>query len=388
MKMLYIKHRSGKIMNNFAISAILAAKELGIDFTIANNMSMADKDHFAQICDQYGIQMIHIDFDRNPLGKSNFLARKQLLDLMAKEKYDIVHCNTPSGGIVGRIAAAQAKIPKVIYMAHGFHFWKGAPLKNWLLYYPVERILARYTDRLITINREDYTCAQRFHYKKGGRAAYVPGVGIVAKRFEPNAEERVNTRKSLGINENEIILLSVGEINQNKNHKVVLEALAKIGRQDIRYVICGIGPLLEAHQHLAKSLGIRSQVMFTGYQTDIDKFYQAADVFVISSFREGLPVALMEAMAAGLPCVASRIRGNIDLLSNSRLLFEPLDVDGLCSALMKVADKKVAQEEIRKNYQTLPCFSMEEAVKAIKRVYTDLIYELQPLKDRVEKAWI
>ena len=137
MKMLYIKHRSGKIMNNFAMSAILAAKELGIDFTIANNMSMADKENFARVCEQYDIKMVHIDFDRNPLGKSNLLARKQLLALMEKENYDIVHCNTPSGGVVGRLCAAQEKIPKVIYMAHGFHFWKGAPLKNWLFYYPV-----------------------------------------------------------------------------------------------------------------------------------------------------------------------------------------------------------------------------------------------------------
>lgn len=374
--MLYIKHRSGKVMNNFAMSAIMAAKELGIDFTIANNMSMADKEHFAKVCEQHGIQMVHVDFDRNPLGKSNFLARKQLLKLMSKEKYDIVHCNTPSGGVVGRIAAVQAKIPRVIYMAHGFHFWKGAPLINWLLYYPIERILARFTDRLITINREDYVRAKRFHYKKGGRATYVPGVGIVTKKFEPNAEERAKTRKALGIKEDEIVLLSVGEINQNKNHKVVLKALEKIGRKDIRYVICGIGPLMDINQHLAESLGIGDQVIFAGFRTDIDKFYQAADVFVISSFREGLPVSLMEAMSAGLPCIASRIRGNVDLLSDSQLLFEPRDVNGLCRALMKVTDNNIAAEEVRKNFQTLPRFSLDEAVKAMKQIYADVINEL------------
>lgn len=384
MKMLYIKHLSNKTMNSFAVSAILATKELGIDFTMASNMSMADQEHFAQMSEQYGIKMVHVDFDRNPLGKSNLLARKQLLELMAKEKYDIVHCNTPSGGMVGRIAAAQAKIPKVIYMAHGFHFWKGAPLKNWLLYYPAERILARFTDRLITINEEDYACAQRFHYKKGGCAIYVPGVGISTKKFEPNAEVRAKTRKALGIKEEETVLLSVGEINWNKNHKVVLEALAKVGRKDIRYVICGIGPLMEKHQHLAETLGIKDQVIFAGYRADIEKFYQSADIFVISSFREGLSVALMEAMSAGLPCIASRIRGNVELLSNSQLLFEPQDVEGLCSALMKVNDKNVAAEEVRKNYQTLPRFSMEEAVKAMKLVYTDIINELTLSRDKVE----
>lgn len=376
MKMLYIKHRSGKIMNNFAISAILAAKELGIDFTIANNMSMAEPGHFEKICEQYGIKMIHIDFDRNPLGKSNLLARKQLLKLMEKEKYDIVHCNTPSGGMFGRIAAAQMKIPKVIYMAHGFHFWKGAPLKNWLLYYPVERIVAHLTDRLITINHEDYACAKRFHYKKGGRAEYVPGVGIVTKRFERDEKVRSEMRNTIGIKDNETVLLSVGEINPNKNHKIVIDALAKLGRKDIRYVVCGIGALMEENQRLAKSLGIEEQVMFVGYRTDIDKFYQAADIFVVSSFREGLPVAPMEAMSAGLPCVASRIRGNVDLFEGGQLMFNPRDVDSLCTALSNAMDKDIVANELARNKQTLQRFSMEEAVKAMKRIYIDVMSEI------------
>lgn len=376
MKMLYIKHRSGKIMNNFAISAILAAKELGIDFTIANNMSMAEKGHFEKVCEQYGIKMVHIDFDRNPLGKNNLKARKQLLALMEREKYDIVHCNTPSGGMVGRIAAAQAKIPKVIYMAHGFHFWKGAPMKNWMFYYPVERLLAHLSDRIITINHEDYERAQHFHYKKGGHAEYVPGVGIVVKRFEHNEEMRNATRQELGIQDHEIMLLSVGEVNQNKNHKVVIEALAKLGRKNIKYVVCGVGNLMESHQQLAASLGVQDQVIFAGYRTDIDRFYQAADAFVIASFREGLPVSLMEAMSAGLPCIASKIRGNVDLMSESSLLFDPRDADSLCIALKRAADKNTIEQEVDRNYQTLKLFTMDEAVNAMKRIYEDVIAEI------------
>lgn len=376
MKMLYIKHRSGKIMNNFAISAILAAKELGIDFTIANNMSMAEKGHFEKVCKQYGIKMVHIDFDRNPLGKDNLKARKQLLALMEQEKYDIVHCNTPSGGMVGRIAAAQAKIPKVIYMAHGFHFWKGAPLKNWMFYYPVERLLAHLSDRIITINHEDFERAQHFHYKKSGHAEYVPGVGIVVKRFEHNEEMRNVTRKELGVQDYEIMLLSVGEVNQNKNHKVVIEALAKLGQKNIKYVVCGVGNLMKSHQQLATLLGVQDQVIFVGYRTDIARFYQAADAFVIASFREGLPVSLMEAMSAGLPCIASKIRGNVDLMSESSLLFDPHDADTLCTALKNMADKNVIEQEVERNYQTLKSFTMDEAVKAMKRVYEDVIAEI------------
>lgn len=376
MKMLYIKHRSGKIMNNFAMSAILAAKELGIDFTIANNMSMADKEHFERFCEQYGIKMVHIDFDRNPLGKSNLLARKQLLELMRKEKYDIVHCNTPSGGVIGRICAAQEKIPKVIYMAHGFHFWNGAPLKNWILYYPVERILAHLTDRLITINQEDYARAQHFHYRKGGHAEYVPGVGIVKKRFERNDAVRAEARAEFGIKDYEKVLLSVGEINKNKNQRIVIEALAKLNRKDIKYIVCGTGGLLESYRSLVASYGLQDQVIFAGYRTDIDRFYQLADAFVISSFREGLPVSLMEAMSAGIPCIASRIRGNVDLMSESQLLFDPRDVTSLCESIAKMEDKGISELETTRNTQTLKRFSMEEAVKAMKKIYMDMIDEL------------
>ena len=173
------------------------------------------------------------------------------------------------------------------------------------------------------------------------------------------------------------MLLSVGEVNSNKNHSVVIKALARLGRKDIRYIICGIGDLIETNRALSSSLGIQGQVTFVGYRTDIDRFYQAADAFVISSFREGLPVSLMEAMSAELPCIASKIRGNVDLLNDSQLLFDPHNADGLCTALKKAMDGRIAEREVIRNRETLKRFSMEEAVKAMKRIYTDIISELQ-----------
>lgn len=376
MKMLYIKNLSGRRMNSFALSAILAAKELGIDFTIASNMSMADKEHFAEVCRAYGIRMIHIDFARNPLGKNNLLAKKQLLDLLEKEKYDMVHCNTPTGGMIGRLCAAKAKIPGVIYMAHGFHFWKGAPLKNWLFYYPVERYLARLTDRLITINQEDYALAKTFRYKKSGHAVYVPGVGIDIGKYKKDPVCRSRKREELGFTDKDTVLLSVGEVNRNKNQKVVLEAIAKLNRKDICYLICGEGPMEPSLAQYAEVLGIREQVIFAGYRADVAEIYQAADVFVFPSLREGLSVALMEAMATGLPCVASRIRGNVDLLSDSVLLFEPKNAADLHTALIRAIDPENTEEEIKKNAETLQSFCMDEAVKTMKNVYADLIAQM------------
>ena len=376
MKMIYIKHRSGKIMNNFALSAILAAKELGIDFTIANNMSMADKEHFRQVCEKFGIRMVHIDFDRNPLSPKNLRARKQLLALMERENYDIMHCNTPSGGMIGRLCAAQMKTPKVIYMAHGFHFWKGAPIKYWMFYYPVERFLAHFTDRLITINREDYARAQRFHYRKGGKAAYVPGVGIDIGKFRPDPPVRSAKRKELGLTDDMTMLLSVGEINANKNQKVVIEALAKLHRKDIRYVICGVGSLENSLKQLATDLGVIDQVLFAGFRTDIADFYQAADVFVISSFREGLSVSIMEAMSSDTPCVASRIRGNTDLLPDSRLVFDPKNPDDLKDKIELVLDPEVARTEVERNRENIKHYSVETATQAMKEIYMDVISEI------------
>ena len=377
MKMLYIKHRSGKVMNNFALSAILAARELGIDFTIANNMSMADKEHFKQICEFYGIKMVHIDFDRNPLSPKNLHARKQLLALMREEKYDIMHCNTPSGGMVGRLCAAQMKTSKVIYMAHGFHFWTGAPLKYWVLYYPVERFLAHLTDRIITINKEDFERAKRFHYKKGGKAVYVPGVGIDIQKFQFDNDVRAKKRNELGIKNNEIMLLSVGELNENKNQKVVIEAIEKLNRKDIKYVICGVGPLEGALKTMARNLGVMEQVIFAGFRTDIKEYYQAADAFVISSFREGLSVSLMEAMSTGIPCIAGSIRGNVDLLPNSCLLFDVKDSNDLCNKIILAIKPDVRKKEVEQNTEKVKDYSVQNATTAMKKIYNEVISEME-----------
>ena len=249
-------------------------------------------------------------------------------------------------------------------------------MKNWLFYYPLERFLAHFSDRIITINQEDYRAAQKFHYKKGGHAEYVPGVGIEPKRFEKNEEIRNEIRNSMGIKAEETVLLSVGEINKNKNHKVVIEALAKLGRKNIRYVICGVGPLMQSNRELAEKLGVGDQVFFAGYRTDVQKFYQAADLFVIASFREGLPVAPMEAMSAGIPCIASKIRGNIDLFSESELLFRPSDSESLCAALKKTDNKTLMDREVARNSETLKLFSMEEAVYAMRNIYIDVAKEI------------
>ena len=340
MKLLYVTSLSGIRINGFMRSAIVAAKNLGIDFTMACNMDEADKDLYAEDCQKYGIKVIHIDFDRNPIAAKNWLAKKQLLELMNKEHFDVVHCNTPIGGVLGRVCAHKAKIPLVIYQAHGFHFWKGAPVKNWLFYYTIERYLATYTDILVTINKEDYNRAQKFHLKDDGIVKYIHGVGVNTEKFRSSDFDVDRIRAGLEIPMDSKVFITVGELIERKNQKTVIEAFDKAHIDGSILLICGNGVLMDELTEFVKSKGLSSRVRLLGYRQDVSDILRASDIFVFPSLQEGLPVALMEAMACGLPCIASSIRGNVDLLGEKYdYLFEPKDCIKLADMMVQILDR-------------------------------------------------
>lgn len=380
MKLLYITSQSGRRINGFMRSAIIAARELGIDFTMACNMNQADKQLYAEDCAHYGIKAVHIDCDRNPLAWKNYaVAQKQLVELMEKEHYDVVHCNTPIDGVIGRICAKKAKVPYVIYQAHGFHFWKGAPAKNWIMYYPVERLLAHYTDMLVTINNADYEQAQKFRLKKNGRVVKVPGVGVDLSKFDAalRSSERgknikTDLRKQWAIEDSAYILVSVGELNDNKNQEVAIRALAKTNNPNFYYIICGEGSKKEYLTHLAEELGIADRVKLLGFQSNIAEILLACDCFVFTSFREGLPGALMEAMASGIPCIASKIRGCTDLLESSDYLFDPSNADELAVKMKRIINSEECRKEVVRNRKRVVNFDLEHAVKSLKDLYESI----------------
>lgn len=262
-----------------------------------------------------------IPFERNPFYKGNQEAYRQLKKIINEGDFDIIHCHTPVGGVLARYAAkaARKKGTKVIYTAHGFHFFQGAPTKNWLLYYPVERHLARYTDTLITINQEDYQNAKHFPAKQ---VAYVPGIGIDTEHFRNVKINRKEKRESLGLSDSDYVLLSVGELSVRKNYEMVLKAIAQLKERPIypriQYCIAGEGALEESLKELAKSLQIEDHVKFIGFRNDIDELLAISDLFVFMSLQEGLPVSVMEAMAAGKVIIASDVRGCRDLIENGR----------------------------------------------------------------------
>lgn len=382
MKLLYVTGLSGKRINGFMRSAILAAKEMGIDFTMVSNMTMADKEGYKEDCKQYGIKALHIDLDRNPIGKSNKKAYDELCKIIKRGGYDVIHCNTPTGGVLGRLCAhkinkerakAGQKSIYVIYQAHGFHFWKGAPKKNWLVFYPVEKFLATLTNMLVTINQEDYQAAKSFklanYGNQKGRLILHPGVGVNIADFRDVDIDRDKKRTELGIRPDQVLFLSVGELIERKNHKILFKAIEKLNDPRAVLLIAGDGELKDQLQDEINSMGLEGRAKLLGYRSDVKELLKAADCFVFPSYQEGLPGALMEAMASGLPCIASRIRGNTDALQDSGFMFDSDDVDGLVELMMVMFDKSSREAEGRLNEERVKRFDISESIKAYKKIY-------------------
>jgi glycosyltransferase EpsD len=332
-------------INVFHIPYLKMMRNMGYKTYVAAKNDFENETCVIPYCDDF----TDIEFRRNPFSATNLKAYKKLRELIERERFDLIHCHTPVASILTRVASISARKKygtKVIYTAHGFHFFKGAPLKNWLLYYPVEKICSYFTDVLITINREDYALAKR--KMKAKRIEYVPGVGLEMQKFTNTVVDRAAKRRELSIPEDAMVLISVGELNHNKNHEVVIKALAQFIQEDLHYLIAGGGYLLAHLQSMAEELGIADRVHFLGYRNDIAGLYIASDICVFPSMREGLPVALMEAMACGMPVVCSNIRGNTDLIDEKGgVLFEPTDIDACRSALEKV----IENEELRKSME-------------------------------------
>lgn len=362
MKILYVTTIGGTM--NFFDSFINRLINEGHTVDIATNENGSK----VPVCYQeWGCTIHQIGTSRSPLNKGNVKAIKQLKTLVEKEKYDIVHCHTPVAAMCTRLACRKARKngTKVFYTAHGFHFYKGAPLKNWALYYPVEKICAHFTDVLITINQEDYALAQEKIKVK--QVEYVPGVGIDLTKFGQVAIEKSAKRKELGIPEDAILLLSVGELNANKNHETVIRAIKDL---DVYYVIAGKGDLQEYLQGIIDECNMTGEVKLLGFRRDVSELYQAADIYVLPSVREGLNVSIMEAMASGLPVVCGDIRGNIDLVDeNGGALFSPQNRTECKKAIEKILDSDRAQKgkfNVEKSKQFSSDFINEKMMKLYK----------------------
>ena len=317
-KVLFVATVVKTHMMQFHIPYLRMLQEMGWETAVAaRNDYENPEDCRIPHCDAY----YNIPFERLPWKKGNIQAYKMLKKIIDEGNYDIIHCHTPVGAMIARLAAlsARKKGTKVIYTAHGFHFFKGAPLLNWLMFYPAEWLLAPVTDVLITINKEDHARAlKRIHAK---RIEYVPGVGINTAKFRDLSIDRQEKRSTLGYGDDDFLVLTVAEMTANKNHITILKALNLLKEREefkhIHYLICGRGEMWASLEQSAKELGISDHVNFLGYRTDAPELYKASDLFAFVTFREGLSVALMEAMSSGMPIVCTKIRGNTDLIDHN-----------------------------------------------------------------------
>lgn len=315
-----------------------------------------------------------INIQRSPYRFANISAYMELKRIIEKEKYDVVHCHTPMGGILGRLASKGCRKngTKVIYTSHGFHFCKGCPIKNWILYYPIERFMARYTDVIITINEEDFKLAQNLNIES---CYYIPGIGLDIETFKNciNNKNLSNKRSEIGVrNDEELLLISVGDLSNRKNHKIVIKALKGLKDLKFKYIICGSGDQESNLKALVRSMKLEDDVIFLGHRADVRELLEVSDIFIFPSLWEGLGIAGIEAMAACVPVIASDRHGIKDyaIHNETALLCDPKNDTEFTNAIIRIAqDKKLVDKLTTNAYKKIEAFDLSKSMLEMIRIY-------------------
>ena len=314
-----------------------------------------------------------VRLERSPVNIKNLLGYRDMRRLLSENQYDIIWTNEPVMGVITRLAAQHTRKrgTKVVYMCHGFHFFKGASAFNWMVFYPIERFMSRFCDMIVTVNREDEARAREFPVP---RTAYIHGIGMNTQRLQQQ-ESALPIRQELAIPENAFVLLSVGELNKNKNHETILHALSRIQDPSVHYIVCGKGALRDHLHNIAQKLNLSHTVHFLGYRTDVPAICRQSDVFLLPSFREGLSVASLEAMYCGLPLITSKVRGSGDYLRDgiSGFLRDANDVDGFADAICAIRDNPTLKEQFSThNRESVIPYCMENVQREIHEILLSL----------------
>lgn len=321
----------------------------------------------------------NILFERSPFRTNNIKAYKELKELIKTNNYRLVHCHTPIGGALTRLASLSARKNglKVIYTAHGFHFYKGAPFMNWLVYYPIEKSLSRYTDVLITINQEDYDAAVKGKFKSK-QIVLVNGVGINLEKFQPQTEvKKLALREQYGYASDDFILIYAGELSYRKHQDLLIDVAGKLKDKipNLKILLAGSGDFKGQYNNQIKKLGVQNQVELLGFRKDIDNLMNLADVAVSASRQEGLPVNVMEAMATGLPLVVTDCRGNRDLVINNEngYVVGIQDVDLFADSIELLYRSEESRDKFSKqNLIDIGNYGIDKILDEMKNIYLDL----------------
>ncbi|MGG1573181.1 glycosyltransferase family 4 protein [Fictibacillus sp. NRS-1165] len=373
MKILYVTTISNTV-NAFLIPHIQMLINQGHSVDIACNITRPIDEKLLEL----GCNVHNIEFQRSPFKRKNYIAYNYLKNIINQENYDLVHTHTPVASFLTRLACRKLNNTKVLYTAHGFHFYKGAPLINILLYYPLERVLARYTDAIITINEEDFISAKKFKLNMKDSVYKTHGVGIDLDKFsQGNSNEKVDLRKKYRYKNNDFILFYAAELNRNKHQDLLINAvnLLKSEIPNIKLLLAGTGSMKEQYEEEVKKLGLQEKVEFLGFRNDIAQLLKLSDVAVASSRREGLPVNLMEAMATGLPLVVTDCRGQRDLVTNEEngFVIDVLDYEAFAKAIKNLFIFKDLKEEYsKKNIEKAKDYSINHVLNEVRDIYSHI----------------
>jgi len=363
----------GSVHRRFNRANIEALQGLGYQVELVANFENGDgpevyNQQYVRECKEKGIITHSIPFERHSLTGS-LKCMPQVKQLLKEGQYDIVHAHTETGGLILRLAKNVKGNSRFFYTPHGMSFWKGSSLKSQLVYRPLERWICGGMDMNLGMNQEEVNVLCKWNSKT---ASYVHGIGLNLERFQQEGRPRNEVRAEFGVNDEEKLIVSVGELDDNKNHATVIKALSFLESKNYKYVVCGVGPNKEKLNQMAADAGLGDKVILAGYRSDIPDILHAADMFVFPSFHEGLPVSALEAMACGLPLICSKIRGNVDIVKDSvnGFLFEPEDYLTLSIGMERlIMEQSLSKKFGEKNKETVRDFSQNAVIEELKKLY-------------------
>lgn len=319
-----------------------------------------------------GVRVFDIPFTRNPLHPGNLKAFKRLVQIQKEYDYDIVHVHTPVAGVYGRLLKIKFKNLKTIYTAHGFHFLKGGPILNWIIYYPIERIMAKFTDTIITMNSEDFEMAKKFKIKNTYK---VNGVGIDLDEYNLDNFDRNEIRKYLNLNVDDFVILMIAEVNKNKNHKQMIDAIEILknkGIDNIKVLCAGDGIIFNEVKQYIEDKKLQENIHMLGFRTDINKLISSCDIGILMSYREGLPRNIMELMACKKPVIGTDIRGIRDLVQNgvNGYLVNIGDSKETASKIENIIKNRILLYNMGNNaIDIIHDYSLDKVINQLKAIY-------------------
>ena len=324
-------------------------------------------------CDKH----FNLDFQRSPLSFKNLKTYKELKKLIDSDVYDVIHCHTPVASVLTRLAAKKTRKrhgTRVIYTAHGFHFYKGAPIKNWMIYYPVEKWLSKHTDTLITINEEDYEIAKKKF--KAKQIEHVHGIGVNPDRFSFDISNLVRDemRDKFTVGPLDFLLMYAAELNDNKNQLMLIEAMKTLVKEypNIKLILAGEGVYREKIEKEIRESFLQSNIFLLGYRTDIPELLKISDLYVATSKREGLPINLVEAMISGLPLVVTNSRGQRELVEDglNGYIVEIGDVEALIEKIKNIyLDIRIREQVTSNARENIDKYLLDNVYKEMKQIY-------------------